>query len=292
MSKPIILISACLEFEQTRYNGQSVPSQIVRDLIPYVDFIKVCPEFSIGLGVPRSPIRIVMQNGEQRLIQHETNRDVTEDMIRFTNKFVAEFGTVDGFIFKSKSPTMGVTNVKVYSGMKGSPAIDRCGGFFASKIIQKYPGYPVEEDDRLRNKKIREHFLTQIYLFADYRESFNNNGIENFHKRNKLLFDFYNEELAKKLEINDNNYFDLIKLIMNHPPTSEKIVQFFTKLIGKDEDILLKYEDNKAGYETLKEVSKILIKDKDILNQTFFQPYPISLLLKAEDDRQKNYWKN
>jgi len=53
MNKPILLISACLEFEKTRYNGQSVPSQIIRDLIPYVKFIKVCPEFAIGLGVPR-----------------------------------------------------------------------------------------------------------------------------------------------------------------------------------------------------------------------------------------------
>ena len=121
MIKPILLISSCLEFEKTRYNGQSVPSQIIHDLIPYVDFIKVCPEFAIGLGVPRNPIRIVRKNGELRLVQHETNRDVTEEMTDFATKFAAELGDVDGFIFKSKSPTMGVLNIKVYSGMKGTP---------------------------------------------------------------------------------------------------------------------------------------------------------------------------
>ncbi|WP_268921640.1 DUF523 domain-containing protein [Methanolobus halotolerans] len=46
-----------------RYNGQVIHSRIVRDLEPLVDFIKVCPEVEIGLGVPREPIRIVKEQG-------------------------------------------------------------------------------------------------------------------------------------------------------------------------------------------------------------------------------------
>jgi uncharacterized protein YbbK (DUF523 family) len=84
MFKPIILISACLEFDKVRYNGQFIPSQIVKDLIPFVDFIKVCPEYEIGLGVPREPIRIVKKENEYRLIQHNTNKDVTDDMNKFS----------------------------------------------------------------------------------------------------------------------------------------------------------------------------------------------------------------
>ena len=41
----------------------------------------------------------------------------------------------------------------------------------------------------------------------------------------------------------------------------------------------------------MKEVSKFLIKDKNLLNQTFFNPYPEELVLEVEDDRNKNYWK-
>jgi len=57
--KPVVVVSACLEFENVRYDGQVIPCKIVRDLEPYVEYIKVCPEVAIGLGVPRDPIRIV-----------------------------------------------------------------------------------------------------------------------------------------------------------------------------------------------------------------------------------------
>ena len=73
--------------------------------------------------------------------------------------------------------------------MKGSPVVDRCGGFFAGRIDEKYRGYPIEEDDRLRNKKIRNHFLTKLFLFAKYRDALKQNKLEEFHKNNKLLFD-------------------------------------------------------------------------------------------------------
>lgn len=49
---------------------------------------------------------------------------------------------------------MRVSNIRVYSGMKGSPAVDRCGGFFTDKILENYSGYPVEEEDRLRKRII------------------------------------------------------------------------------------------------------------------------------------------
>ncbi len=291
MEKPIVLISACLEFEKVRYNGQSVPSQIIKDLSPFVEYVKVCPEYEIGLGVPRNPIRIVRRDGEQRLVQHGTDRDVTEEMNKFSENFIEKLGEVDGFIFKSKSPTMGVSNIKVYSGMKGSPVVDRCGGFFASKIAEKYGDYPIEEEDRLRNKRIRDHFLTQIFLFADYRNCLKKDDLKNFDKRNKLLFEFYNEKLSKKLDIHKKNYFELIRKIMRVPPSSESIYLFFKKLLAKNEEILLKYKENKISYETLKEVSKFLIKEKDLLGQRFFKPYPLDLLAQAEDDRGKNYWK-
>ncbi len=289
--KPNVLVSGCLEFEKVRYNGQSVSSKIIRDLKPFVKFIKVCPEYEIGLGVPREPIRIVKVGDKYRLIQHKTNKDVTDDMNNFSQKFINELKDVDGFIFKSKSPTMGVSGIKVYSGMKGSPVIDRCGGFFASRIAERYKGYPIEEDDRLRNKKIREHFLTKLFLFARYRNALKINRLEEFQEKNKLIFEFYNSKLSKKLGISKKDYFEIIKQIMSKPPSSEEIYIFFKKLIGEKEQILEKYKKNKISFETLKEVSKILINDNRILEQTLFNPYPEELVADAEEDRNKDYWR-
>lgn len=198
-SKPKIVASACLEFDKVRYDGQVVPSKIIKDLEPFSEFKKVCPEFEIGLGVPRYPIRIVKVDGGYRLIQHKTNRDVTEDTNNFTEKFINGLEEVDGFIFKSKSSTMGVSGIKVYSGMQGSPVIEKCSGFFAGKIAKEYAGHPIEEEDRLRNKKIRDHFLTALFLFADFRESKKQNKLDEFHENNRLLFNFYNKNLAGEL---------------------------------------------------------------------------------------------
>ncbi len=291
MVKPIVLVSACLEFEKVRYNGQSIPSKIVRDLTPFVEFIKVCPEYEIGLGVPREPIRIVKVGNDYRLIQHKTNKDVTDDMNDFSQKFISGLKEVDGFIFKSKSPTMGLANIKVYSGMKGSPVIDRCGGVFATRIAERYKGYPIEEDDRLKNKRIREHFLTKLFLFARYRHAVKLNKLDEFHETNKLLFKFFNSELSKKLDTNKKDYFQIMKQIMSKPPSSEEIYLFFKSLIEDKEQILEKYKKNKVSFETLKEVSKVLIEDRKLLEQTFFNPYPEELMFNVEEDRDKDYWK-
>lgn len=281
-----------MEFERARYNGQSIPSRIIRDLMPFVKFIKVCPELAIGLGVPREPIRIVKIGKELRLVQHKTERDVTEEMNNFCAEYINDLDNVDAFIFKSKSPSMGVSNIKVYSGMKGSPVVDRCGGFFATRVLEKFAGYPIEEDDRLRNRKIRDDFLTKTFLFSAYRNAKNKNRLKEFHEKNRLLFKFYNMELAKTFKESDKDYFNILKKITSKPPSSDEIILFFEDLIGKKEKILSKYKDNKTSFETLREVSKFLIRDKRLLKQSFFEPYPEGLIMEAESDRNRDYWKN
>ena len=57
--KPNVVVSKCLEFEACRYNGQLVQDAFVRKLEKHVNYVPVCPEVAIGLGVPRFPIRIV-----------------------------------------------------------------------------------------------------------------------------------------------------------------------------------------------------------------------------------------
>jgi len=276
--KPIVLISACLEFDKVRYNGQSIPSQTIRDLVPYVHFIKVCPEFEIGLGVPREPIRVVKVGEELRLIQHNTNRDLTDEMNSFSEKYIEGLGAVDGFIFKSRSPTMGVKNIKVYSGMKGSPVVDKCGGFFAGRIAEQYRGYPIEEDDRLRNSKIRDHFLTSLFLFARYRYAAEQSKLEEFNEQNKLLLEYYGI---------DGYGLEDIKKGMQKPPSREYAAIFFRKLIG-DRPIIAKFEDKKASMETLKATAMELV-DKDTAASTFFHPYPEQLMPVVDDER--DYWK-
>ncbi len=290
MIKPRLLISACLGSEKVRYNGQDVPSETVGDLIPFVDLVKVCPEYEIGLGVPREPIRIVKQDGEYRLIQHKTEKDVTDDMNNFSKNFVDKLEDFDGAIFKSKSPTMGLQNIKVYSGMKGAGVVEKCGGFFAQRVAKKYPGYPIEEDDRLRNKRIREHFYTKLFLFARYRQAKREERLKEFHEKNKLLFAFYNPQIAKEMDVSSHDYLEKIKELMLKTPQSSEIYLFFQNLIEDKDSILERYRRNKISLETLKEVSKFLIKDQELLKQSFYEPFPKELVVTADPDRDKSYW--
>ena len=58
--KPRIAISACLLGENVRFNGGHKQSPLCSQaLADYFDFVPLCPEVAIGLGVPREPIRLV-----------------------------------------------------------------------------------------------------------------------------------------------------------------------------------------------------------------------------------------
>ena len=59
-SRPKIAISACLMGAEVRYNGGHKESRLCsRTLAEYFEFVPVCPEVAIGLGIPREPIRLV-----------------------------------------------------------------------------------------------------------------------------------------------------------------------------------------------------------------------------------------
>ncbi len=93
--RPKIVVSKCIEFDHCRYDGSLIPSHFVKALKNHVDFVPICAEIEIGLGVPRNSIRIVSINGEPRLVQPATGLDVTEKMRIFTANFLSSLREVD-----------------------------------------------------------------------------------------------------------------------------------------------------------------------------------------------------
>ena len=317
--KPVVVVSRCLEFEPVRYNAQIMPCPLVKDLEPYVDYIKVCPEYEIGLGVPRDPIRIVKQNDELHLIQPKTNEDITDKMNKFTTDFIKKLPEVDGFIFKSDSPTIGLRNIKIYGGVEKAPVVKRGHGFFAGQILETYPDYPMEEDNRLRNNTIRHHFLVKLFIFAGFRTIKNQHNIENlqnFHKKNHFLYALYNPDYSEQgkkilekdesLKNREDKYFvSLKKLFHTHPQADDylrvwnEIIDYIQPKITAEEkkfidSILSKYQKNKicqTGVTEMLHSFAIRFPDDFIEKQTIFSPYPEPLLPTLEPKRDKNYWK-
>jgi uncharacterized protein YbgA (DUF1722 family)/uncharacterized protein YbbK (DUF523 family) len=200
-AQPKILVSKCIEFDSCRYNGQMISSEFVKKLKKFVDFKPVCAEVEIGLGVPRNPIRIVEKNGKLTLIQPETKKDVTKDMINFSNKFLKDL-EIDGVILKSKSPSCGIKDVKIYPTAEKSAPLRKDKGFFGTAVTDKFPLYPIETEDRLRNHIIKEHFLRRIFTIAEFRKIKKKKSINElikFHSKNKFLIMSYNQKELKQI---------------------------------------------------------------------------------------------
>lgn len=201
-TRPRVVSSKCVEFAACRYNGVMIPSAVVRMLQPHVDFTPICPEVEIGLGIPRQPIRIVMAGGRRRLIQPETGRDVTDDMENFTASYLDSVSGVDGFILKFRSPSCGIKDVKIYAGTAKGAGSSKGAGFFGGAALERFRGLAVEDEGRLKNYRIREHFLTQLFTLADFRatRSAGSMGrLVQFQTRNKLLLMAYSQKALRIL---------------------------------------------------------------------------------------------
>src|ERR1700685_4111332 len=121
----------------------------------------------------------------------------------FTSWFLDTLVKVDGFILKNRSPSCGFTDVKFYSGSERGPAIGRTAGLFGGAVLHKFSNLAVEDEGRLKNLSIREHFLTRIFALArlrKLRQSGSMHSLERFHSLNKLLLMAYNQTKLGELE--------------------------------------------------------------------------------------------
>ena len=169
LARPRVVVSKCLGFAPCRYDGAMISDELVRRLKEYVDFLPVCPEMEIGLGCPREPIRVVFAAGELRLIQPATGKDVTQAMQQFAEAFLGGVGQVDGFILKSRSPSCGIKDVKVFAGAEHETPQQLGRGFFGGAVLDRYPDLAVEDEGRLSDFRLSEHFLARLLTPAEFR---------------------------------------------------------------------------------------------------------------------------
>jgi len=201
--KPRVVVSRCIEFEACRYNGAMIKSEFLLRLMPYVEFLPVCMEADMGLGVPRDPVRIVRLDGEDHLMQPSTGRDVTETALRFTREHLANLRDVDGFLLKNRSPSCGIKDVRVYPPGEGKAVLTgKSAGIFAREVMSAFPHLALEDEARLLNGRIADHFLTRIFTTARFRgcrEKGTSKALMDFHARHKLLLMGYSQAAMRRL---------------------------------------------------------------------------------------------
>jgi uncharacterized protein YbgA (DUF1722 family)/uncharacterized protein YbbK (DUF523 family) len=163
-------VSACLLGEPVRFDAGHKHDRFLTDVLGrHVEWVAVCPEVEIGLGVPRETLRLVGMPGAPRLVQPKTGEDLTARMQRYAGDRVRALAelNLDGYVLKRASPTCGLFRVRVYRE-SGVPAADG-RGVFADALVRALPALPVEEEGRLTDPAIRENFIERVFASARWR---------------------------------------------------------------------------------------------------------------------------
>ena len=189
-AKPRIGISACLLGAEVRYNGGQKESRLcTHSLSEHFEFVPVCPEVAIGMGIPRQPIRLVGDASQpQALGTVDPTLNVTAPLAAYGQQMADELQDLSGYIFMHKSPSCGLERVKVYRD-NGAPQHEGGRGIYAQAFCAAHPDLPVEEDGRLCDAVLRENFMVRVYAYADWQallaEGLSRGGLMRFHSRYK-----------------------------------------------------------------------------------------------------------
>lgn len=306
--KPKVIVSRCLGFEKCRYNAQTIPDDFVEDLKDYVEYITVCPEVEIGLGIPREPIRLILEDDNLELYQPATDTVYTEKMNSYSIEKLEEIEDVDGFILKGRSPSCGIKDVKVYNGRGKAPNVGKDIGIFARHVIDRYPYLAIEEEGRLTNLKIREHFLTKLYTMKKFKRVVRSKSMSElvkFHSKNKYLITAYSQNQLRKLgrivanhdkrpfEYVANEYRNELGIALSDVPKCTNYINSFMHIFGyfsdslssKEKEFVLdsfnKYREDKVLLSVPVNIlrSYVLRYEQDyLLDQSIWSPFPEGLL--------------
>lgn len=202
--KPRIGISSCLLGQKVRYDGaHKRDAYIVEILGKFFEWVPVCPELEVGMGVPRESVRLVGDLNNPRMVGERSGRDWTRDMERFSLRRTKELETMQlsGYILKKNSPSCGMERVRVY-GKKGMP-VRQGRGLFATALIRHLPSLPIEEEGRLNDPSLRENFIERVFAYHRWQGLIasrpKRGGLVDFHTRHKFLLLAHGEPHYRQL---------------------------------------------------------------------------------------------
>ncbi|RDH43323.1 YbgA family protein [Zooshikella ganghwensis] len=164
-------ISACLLGHKVRFNGGHKRSSFcLNQLSRIFNYVPICPEVGIGMGVPREPIRLVGNPEQPRAIGSvNPDLDVTEALQEYGAKQAKQLQHLSGYILMQKSPSCGMERVKVYQS-NGYPHRNSGTGLYAQQIMKHLPLMPVEEEGRLHDPILRENFINRVIAYHSWQQ--------------------------------------------------------------------------------------------------------------------------
>ncbi|AJC48242.1 DUF1722 domain-containing protein [Allofrancisella guangzhouensis] len=312
MKKIPIGVSSCLVGNNVRYNGGNChKAYITGGYANYFDYKVVCPEVAAGLGVPR-PTLFLVEDTSKNLLAIKTSKihdDITDEINSGIEKIISKLGMVYGFILRAKSPSCGVQTARVFDEQHNYTGAKVDGVFV--RALRKYdPLLPLEDDGRLTDKTLRDHFLRKVFCYYDLKTTLmdckNISQIMEYHSKHKVLLRLYNNKLKKELGnmVADNSknsdlqtlkakYIELFMQAIDKPVgrgahhmALQNVLREINKRVSKSQrqylqEILNKYKDSKVSWDVPVGIIKMYLLEAELpyLNkQSYLNPYPDDLM--------------
>lgn len=312
MEKITIGVSSCLLGNNVRYDGGHKWDRYITDTLgAYFNWVPVCPEVEYGLPIPRESLRLVGDPASPRLVTTRTNVDHTDGMLTWAAEKLKALEQEDlcGFIFKARSPSSGISGIKVYTP-SGMPS-HRGTGIFGGAFMRHFPLIPVIDDGRLHDPQLRENFIERVFVFRRWKDFLDTNpslkDLIAFHTAHKLLILSHS---AKHLNVlgklvadakgRDRNavFSEYIRLLMEGMQliaTVKKnanvllhIAGYFKKALASDDkqellDIIDRYHKKYVPLIVPIVIINHYVRKFDepyLQNQYYLHPHPMELMLR------------
>ena len=305
---PTVFFSRCLGFERCRWNGELIRDEFVEKLAKKVQVIHECPEMRVGLGCPREPVRVVADQPDNELYQPGTGKKFGNDMRNWAREYLQNLSEVDGYLLKSRSPSCGWKDVKVYDTFTPGSAAKSGRGIFSNAILERIDGVPVEDEGRMKNFALREHFLGSVWTLFRFRlveRTATMGALVDFHTRHKLFLLLHNQREMRLLGtiVANRDRLSLKDLLpmyrhglgkaLASPPKYGSLINTihhafggFSDSLSPDErkyfvELVEQYRDERIPASVLLGIVKswaLRFGEKYLLEQILFEPYPLELV--------------
>lgn len=192
-------VSRCLLGEEVRFDGGHKRDRFLTDVLGrHVEWVPVCPAVEAGFGTPREAMRLVGDAERPQLMTITSERNMTTPLAVHSKLKLEtlEQTELSGYIFKKDSPSCGIERVKLFNA-HNMPS--RTGvGLFARAFKERFPLVPIEDEGRLCDLALRDHFIERMFCYHRWqlllRGPFTRGSIVAFHTAHKYLLRAHSRE--------------------------------------------------------------------------------------------------
>jgi len=203
----------------------------------------------------------------------------------------------------------------MYLGFEKGAASRRCAGFFGELVLATYSGLAIEDEGRLNNYSIREHFLIKLFTLSRFRQMMKQptlGKLVQFQTTNKMLLLAYNQsqlrimgKLVGNIEKRDlpdvlSEYRACLHRALARPMKTSSMINVLQHMFGGMSENLTQ-EDKKLFMNSLEEyrderipLSALIYLIKSwathfnndyVLQQSLIRPFPVELVSVADSGK-------